>query len=225
MLNSTEVKQMKFGKAMFGGYDMEAVDAAFSQISEDYEKMEQQNLELRSKMKVLVDKIEEYRRVEDGMRQALITAQNIADETMEKAKQEAERILADANAQAETISRTANQQGSLMLHQYEESIVQEKNKLREAQHECAYFIELMTRRFKEESERIASIPERLAFKLPDVSGKVSRAETIAGNVESPIEPEYEDECEPEQEIAAASEEPTENTTSSFTVEVSGSASE
>ena len=123
MLSATEVKQMKFEKAMFGGYDMQAVDTAFQQISADYEKMEQQNRELRSKMKVLVDKIEEYRRVEDGMRQALLTAQNIAEETMDKAKQEAERILADAHAQADTISRTANQQGILLLHQYQESIV------------------------------------------------------------------------------------------------------
>ncbi|MDO5547279.1 MAG: DivIVA domain-containing protein [Eubacteriales bacterium] len=225
MLSSTEVKQMKFGKAVFGGYDMEAVDTAFRQISEDYEKLEQQNLELRSKMKVLVDKIEEYRRVEDGMRQALLTAQNIAEETMDKARQEAERILADANAQAETISRTANQQGSLMLHQYQESIVQEKNKLREAQHECAYFIELMTRRFKEESERIASIPERLAFKLPDVSEEVSRAETLAGKVEAPIEPKYTAEEEAEAESAPPETEPAEESETSFSVEVSGSAAE
>lgn len=225
MLSSTEVKQMKFGKAVFGGYDMEAVDTAFRQISEDYEKLEQQNLELRSKMKVLVDKIEEYRRVEDGMRQALLTAQNIAEETMDKARLEAERILADANAQAETISRTANQQGSLMLHQYQESIVQEKNKLREAQHECAYFIELMTRRFKEESERIASIPERLAFKLPDVSEEVSRAETLAGKVEAPIEPKYTAEEEAEAESAPPEAEPAEESETSFTVEVSGSAAE
>lgn len=227
MLSSTEVKQMKFSKAMFGGYDMEAVDTAFSQISEDYEKLEQQNLELRSKMKVLVDKIEEYRRVEDGMRQALLTAQNIAEETMDKARQEAERILADANTKADNISRTANQQGSLMLHQYQESIVQEKNKLREAQHECAYFIELMTRRFKEESERIASIPERLAFNLPDVSEEVSRAETISGKVEAPVEPAYTEESGPEPEcVPEETEREEENgNETSFTVEVSGSAAE
>ena len=35
MLSATEVKQMKFEKAMFGGYDMQAVDTAFQQISAD----------------------------------------------------------------------------------------------------------------------------------------------------------------------------------------------
>ena len=230
MLSATEVKQMKFEKAMFGGYDMQAVDTAFQQISADYEKMEQQNRELRSKMKVLVDKIEEYRRVEDGMRQALLTAQNIAEETMDKAKQEAERILADAHAQADTISRTANQQGSLLLHQYQESIVEEKNKLREAQHECAYFIEMMTRRFKEESERIASIPERLAFKLPDVSEEVSRAETLKGDVEAPVEPDYANDTAYAEKLVEdsaeeAQDEMKEQEETAYTVEVSGSAAE
>ncbi len=189
MLSSTEVKQLKFEKAVFGGYDMQAVDTAFSQLSGDYEKLEQQNIELRSKMKVLVDKIEEYRRVEDGIRQALLTAQNIAEETMDKANREAERILNEANAQAEKITRTAEQKGSLLLRQYEESIVQEKNMLREAQHESAYFIEMMTRRFREESERIAAIPSRYGLNIP-CEEEESSAETLSGSVEAPIEPEY-----------------------------------
>lgn len=224
MLSSTEIKQFKFEKAVFGGYDIEAVDTIFSQVAGDYEKLEQQNLELRSKMKVLIDKIEEYRRVEDGMRQALLTAQNIAEETMEKANREAERIIAEANEQAEQITKTADQRGNLLISRYQDSIVQEQTKLREAQHECAYFIEVMTRRFREESERIASIPERLAFKLPDVSDEVSTAETLAGSVEAPIEPEYK---EPER-VEAVENEPVEEENAApeqdatFTVEVSGS---
>lgn len=196
MLSSTEVKQLKFEKAVFGGYDMQAVDTAFSQLSSDYEKLEQQNTELRSKMKVLVDKIEEYRRVEEGIRQALLTAQNIAEETMDKANREAERILKEANAQADKITNTAEQKGSLLLRQYEESIVQEKNMLREAQHESAYFIEMMTRRFREESERIAAIPSHFGFHTASGEEKESSAETITGSVEAPIEPSYE---KPEEE--------------------------
>lgn len=187
MLSSTEVKQLKFEKAVFGGYDMQAVDTAFSQLSGDYEKLEQQNTELRSKMKILVDKIEEYRRVEEGIRQALLTAQNIAEETMDKANREAERILNEANEQADRITSTAERKGSLLLRQYEESLVQEKNMLREAQHESAYFIEMMTRRFREESERIAAIPTSYGFQNK-LEEEESSAETITGSVEAPVEP-------------------------------------
>lgn len=238
MLSSTEVKQLKFEKAVFGGYDMQAVDTAFSQLSSDYEKLEQQNTELRGKMKVLVDKIEEYRRVEDGIRQALLTAQKIAEETMDKANREAERILNEANTKADSITSTAEQKGSLLLRQYEESIVQEKNMLREAQHESAYFIEMMTRRFREESERIAAIPSHFGFQTsPSGEENESSAETITGSVEAPIEPAYDKSVEeddfiktfsnpliPQEDVQeeAAHDEETTAKEDAFTVEVTGS---
>lgn len=217
MLSSAEIKQFKFEKAVFGGYDIETVDTIYSQVAGDYEKLEKQNIELRSKMKVLIEKVEEYRRVEEGMRQALLTAQHIAEETMDKAGADAERIISDANEKAEQITRMAEQRGLALVNQYRESIVEEQTKLREAKHECAYFIEVMTRRFREESERIASIPERMSLSLPDVSDEVSKAETITGSVEAPIEPTYEEKAaEPQQETERTGE-------TAFTVEVSGSA--
>lgn len=217
MLSSAEIKQFKFEKAVFGGYDIETVDTIYSQVAGDYEKLEKQNIELRSKMKVLIEKVEEYRRVEEGMRQALLTAQHIAEETMDKAGADAERIISDANEKAEQITRMAEQRGLALVNQYRESIVEEQTKLREAKHECAYFIEVMTRRFREESERIASIPERMSLSLPDVSNEVSKAETITGSVEAPIEPAYEEKAaEPQQETERTGE-------TAFTVEVSGSA--
>lgn len=221
MLSSAELKKFTFEKAVFGGYDAPAVDAALAQIAGDYEKLEQQNIELRSKMKVLIDKIEEYRRVEDGMRQALLTAQNIAEETMDKANREAEKILQEANEQAEQIQRTANQRGSLLTRQYEESLVAEKKKLQEAQHECAYFIQMMTRQFRQESERIAAIADRVGYKLPEREDG-NTAETIEGSVEAPVEPQFSkifEMSEPEEPAA----EPQDAT--SFTVEVSGADSE
>ncbi|MGN1014657.1 MAG: DivIVA domain-containing protein [Butyricicoccus sp.] len=224
MLSSAEVKQLKFEKAVFGGYDMQAVDTAFSQLSEDYEKLEQQNVELRSKMKVLISKIEEYRSVEDGIRQALVTAQNIAEETMEKANREAERILNDATAQAEQITRTADLKGSTLMSQYEESIAQEKAKLREAQHESAYFIEMMSRSFREESERIAAIAQRVGgFAPSSAEDGPGGAETISGTVEAPIEPQFDDSFVrtfSEPVVARPDQKET-----SFTVEVTGSTSE
>ena len=89
---------------------------------------------------------------------------------------------------------------------------------------------MMTRRFKEESERIASIPERLAFKLPDVSEEVSRAETLKGDVEAPIEPDYANDTAYAEKLVEdsaeeAQDEMKEEEETSYTVEVSGSAAE
>ena len=48
---------------------------------------------MKAKMKVLVDKIEEYRGVEEGMHRTLLTAQSIAQETIDKAKKKQRRSL------------------------------------------------------------------------------------------------------------------------------------
>ena len=96
MLTVQEIQALTFEKAMFNGYDPKSVDEVIEQITEDYAAMQKENAALKSKMKVLVDKIEEYRSVEDGMRRALVSAQGIAQETLDKAKLEAQQIVDQA---------------------------------------------------------------------------------------------------------------------------------
>lgn len=72
MLTVQEIQALTFEKAMFNGYDPKSVDEVIEQITEDYAAMQKENAALKAKMKVLVDKIDEYRSVEDGMRRALV---------------------------------------------------------------------------------------------------------------------------------------------------------
>ena len=90
MLGSKEIREFTPEKAVFGGYDAKSVDAILDEAADDMEALEKENAELRAKLKVLVDKIEEYRRIESGIRQALMTAQNMAEQTTRKANEEAE---------------------------------------------------------------------------------------------------------------------------------------
>ena len=100
MLTVQEIQAMTFEKAVFNGYDMKSVDKVMAQIAEDYAALQKENATLKAKMKVLVDKIDEYRLVEDGMRRALVSAQGIAQETLQKAANEAEQIRQEAEASA-----------------------------------------------------------------------------------------------------------------------------
>ena len=99
MLTVQEIQAITFEKA-FKGYDMKSVDEVLAQITEDYSALQKENVTLKSKMKVLVEKIDEYRSVEDGMRRALMSAQGIAQETLQKAAAEADQIRAEAEADA-----------------------------------------------------------------------------------------------------------------------------
>ena len=68
MLTPQEAESHVFPKASFGGYNMLQVDAFLDSLIEDYRTLYQENASLKSKMKVLVEKVEEYRATEDAMR-------------------------------------------------------------------------------------------------------------------------------------------------------------
>lgn len=96
-----EIQEIGFEKAVFGGYDMKSVDTFLERVAEEFAAMQKENAALKAKMKVLVDKIEEYRGVEDGMRRALTSAQTIAQDTIDKAKKEAQDIVSAAKDETE----------------------------------------------------------------------------------------------------------------------------
>ncbi len=103
-----EIQEVVFEKAVFGGYDMKSVDTFLEKMVDEVSTsqkelaaLQNENAALKSKMKVLVNKVEEYRSLEDGMHRALMNAESVAKDTIEKAKQEAKRIINAANAETE----------------------------------------------------------------------------------------------------------------------------
>ena len=96
MLTPQEIQEQKFEKAVFGGYDMEQIDKFLDVVLNDYTSLYKENTALKAKMRVLVDKIEEYRAVDEELRKTLYNAQIAAKDTVSRAQTEAERILRDA---------------------------------------------------------------------------------------------------------------------------------
>ena len=96
MLTPQEISKTEFTKAVFGGYDMSSVDSFIENVSSDYAALYKENNILKSKLKVLVDKIEEYRSTEDAMRMALLTAQTMGDEIISEANTKRDKILSEA---------------------------------------------------------------------------------------------------------------------------------
>ena len=90
-----EIQEIGFEKAVFGGYDMKSVDTFLERVAEEFAAMQKENAAMKAKMKVLVDKIEEYRGRENNMGRVL----SIAEETLDRAKQEAASIVASAKSE------------------------------------------------------------------------------------------------------------------------------
>lgn len=87
MLTPQEVSNHAFAKAVMGGYNMAMVDEFLDELTDDYTSLYKENAALKAKMKVLVDKVEEYRSTEDAMRAALLTAQKMADSMVAEAEE------------------------------------------------------------------------------------------------------------------------------------------
>ena len=94
MLTPQEVSERAFQKASFGGYNMGQVDEFLDILTGDYSALFNENAVLKNKMKVLVDKVEEYRSTEEAMRKALLAAQRMADDLVREAEQKKDAMLA-----------------------------------------------------------------------------------------------------------------------------------
>ena len=99
MLTPQEVSEHAFTKS-FNGYNMTMVDEFLDILTADYTTLYKENATLKAKMKVLVEKVEEYRSTEDAMRKALLTAQKMADDLVAEAEQKRNKLLQNAEADA-----------------------------------------------------------------------------------------------------------------------------
>ena len=108
MFTPQQIEQISFGKATFGGYNMDDVDAFLEPLTEDYITLYKENALLKSKMRVLVGKLEEYRKNEASMKESIAEAQAACDKMVAEAESRCVQMLDDASAAAEENSRNTD---------------------------------------------------------------------------------------------------------------------
>lgn len=117
-------------RAMFGGYDMGAVDDYLEVLANDFEALQRENAALKGKMKVLVDKIEEYRSDESALNKAILSAQKLSVQIENDARTRSAAIVSEAEAKAASI-----------LGGIDERIAQEEARLQAAKLSTAKLID------------------------------------------------------------------------------------
>lgn len=115
VLTPQEVQDKKFAKAVFGGYDMGEVDEFLDQIVSDYEQLYKENAILKGKLKTLAEKVEEYRSVDEQMRQTLARAKRESDEQIESAKQQSAEMRTEADEYSRTVRADADEYSEKLL--------------------------------------------------------------------------------------------------------------
>ena len=148
MLTPQEVSNHVFSKAAIGGYNMSMVDEFLDELTDDYTSLYKENAALKAKLKVMVDKVEEYRATEDSMRAALLAAQKMANNMVEEAKAQKENLLADAEAQAKD-----------KIDALREQVAQEQGKLNVAKNATAGFVAQLRAICEQQIQLLDGVPD------------------------------------------------------------------
>lgn len=106
MITAQNIREKTFEKSRIGGYDMAAVDDFLEVLADDITASQKENAVLKSKMKVLVDKIEEYRANEEALHMAVLSAQKLAVQIENDARARAAAMIEEAEKQVK--ERTGN---------------------------------------------------------------------------------------------------------------------
>lgn len=145
MLTPQEVSERVFPKASFGGYNMAQVDEFLDLLTEDYSTLYSENAVLKSKMKVLVDKVEEYRSTENAMRKALMTAQRMADDTVKEAEQRRDEIIRQAQQQRDDMLAHAEENARSQAQELGRQVEAEEFRLAQAKKATADYVRQLRR--------------------------------------------------------------------------------
>ena len=104
MFTPQQIDQISFNKATFGGYNMQQVDEFLEPLTEDYVTLYKENALLKSKMRVLVGKLEEYRKNEKAMKEDVANAQKTCDRMVRETEAKCAQMMRSANASVSAAS-------------------------------------------------------------------------------------------------------------------------
>lgn len=186
MITPQEIEQVSFNRATFGGYDMQAVDEFLEPLTEDYVTLYKENALLKSKMKVLVSKLEEYRASESSMKDAIVNAQKTCDKMVKEAEAKCTQMLIDANNLAQENAKNADALIAAENDRVEEARQAAFSKIEEIEtqlHSCLNALG----RIKEANIPIHKPSGAFDFDRNEASAQISEADAVADEISANVE--------------------------------------
>ena len=174
MITAQDIREKTFEKARIGGYDMASVDDFLEELADDITASQKENAVLKSKMKVLVDKIEEYRANEEALNMAVLSAQKLAVQIESEARTRAANMLSDAEKQVKATV------GSI-----EERAKAEEKRLEEAKAATAKFLETVRNMCSAQITNIEAIASGTAPKqAPQQQAEAGKVDEAVRSIEN-----------------------------------------
>ena len=185
MFTPQQIDQISFSRVAFGGYDMQAVDEFLEPLTEDYVTLYKENALLKSKMKVLVSKLEEYRSNEASMKDAIVNAQKTCDLMVKEAEAKCTQMLTDANAAAAENAKNADALIAAENARVEEAKKVAAAKISELQEQISTCIQALER-IKEANRPVAAAAEGTAFDYDRSEGS-SETDAVADEISANLQ--------------------------------------
>ena len=177
MLTPQEVAEHAFAKASFGGYNMAMVDEFLDLLTGDYTALYKENAALKAKMKVLADKVEEYRATEDAMRKALLSAQKMADQ-----------MVAEAEGKKASMMAEAEQAVKAKMAGLQQEVENEQFRLTAAHNATAAYLSKLKDLYQHEMDYLSGL-SKLTAAPPKADPVAQAADVIGDAVEKAMEDE------------------------------------
>ena len=182
-----DIQDKEFEIKTGSGYDMDQVDDFLDEISQQMAALVRENMELGRKVEGLEDELAAakqaaadaeaktpdynekgyFQNLQNAMRESLIGAQRIADETLDEANQKAAKTVSDAQAQADSTTAAAQRKADNIMARAQADAEKITG-------DATGQLELLTSRFEELKTAAASYKAdfgKLLAKVNDVMGE------------------------------------------------------
>lgn len=154
MFTPQQIQEISFETVRKGGYDMDSVDNVLEPLTQDYVALYKENSVLKSKLRILVEKLEEYRRQEASMQNAILAAQKTSEQMIAEAEKKCAKMLLEAEQNVSNKSQNLQPQ-----------IDAEQERLQAAKDASKEFIDSIEKRLKRQLELL---DEMRNLELPKV---------------------------------------------------------
>lgn len=120
MLTPLDIENKKFSKQMMNGYSVNEVDEFLDELTADYEKLYKETTDSKNKIADMQEEMAKYKNIESTLNNTLIMAQTAAENVKNLAKQQADNILSEAQANAKQAVTELEQEIALKQKELED---------------------------------------------------------------------------------------------------------
>ena len=121
MITPIEIQNKEFRRT-FRGYNEEEVDEFLKIITDDFQSLYRENMDLQEKVKLYQEQVSRYKSIEDSLNATLITAQSAAEDTCSAANKKAKIIVEEAQLQSKHIIDEANNRILELKKEYDDLV-------------------------------------------------------------------------------------------------------